>query len=537
MHNKSIYSFGGVTDKAIKKVSKLFKSDCPEDIVYDYANLIITMDLLDRLSEVRMYKKNPEKHFERLRNKTLQAVAEFMEIEVPETPKGEWDYSLLPMFIEAVLEFGENSEDPYDDYDEEDDFEEGEEEEDSPKRRINRKLKELASRETDFESFFDEEQADANPDPEAEDVEFVDDVQRFIEEKKLGFDEKVDLAVETAMRGDFEEYFMGDESNQFARFNRHAISEMTEMGLDPVKWLQYDMEDRFILQKKEVMEFLETDEIIKRTRALAKISLGSRQDGTVGYLVPGLIKRMWGTVRHATGKTALEISTVPEARLFLNNLKLNWKQINPKMPDSKVKAQVVGKEVSRLLKQLEMSFSNREGGLLTIRAWRRNVGTDIFIGNYSHCCVGVGECNHSAIYDWLSLATTNAITVSITNRHTLNKPKPVGAIFTAAFKEDDKPVFLVDGVELDNLISFIPALEDRMKKFVRELARSVGFEEQPYYTENYVRLNFEGFEKRVVTLDMIGGFPGFEDELHFETYGGWTKDFVRPVTVYVEQNK
>jgi hypothetical protein len=529
-HNKSIYSFGGVSDKAIKKISRLFNSDCPEDIVYDYANLIITQDLLGNIRDIRLMLKNFEKNFEKLRLQTLQDVAEFMEIPVPETPQGDWDYSLLPMFIEAVLEFDGNG----NDYDEDGHDEDDEDGEESVSHKIQKKLRQLTARQEEFENFFDEDQCDANFDPEAEDMEFVDELQRFVEERKLGFDEKVDLAVENAMWGRFDFYFMGDDANQFARYNRHALNEMQELGLNNFLWLASGKEDSFILQKKDIVEVLDPDEIIERTRTLAVLSMGSRKDGVIGYLVPGITKRMWGTVRKAIGKSPTEISTVDEAKLFLRNLQANWKQANVNIPGAMEIATKVGREVATLLKQLEMSFSNREGGLVTVKLWNRNVGTDIFLGNYSHCCVGVGECNHSSIYDWLALLPMNAITVSIKNARTLEKDKPVGAIFIAAFKEDGRPVMLVDGVEFDNVVACMPSLEQRIKLFIREFAAEVGFKGTPYYSERYVRLNLEGFDRRRVQIDMIGGFPSFEDELYFESYGGWTSDFNREIPVLVE---
>ncbi len=122
---------------------------------------------------------------------------------------------------------------------------------------------------------------------------------------------------------------------------------------------------------------------------------------------------------------------------------------------------------------------------LTIKMWDRNPEHDIFQGNYSTCCIGIGNFNSSAMPHYLTNTAYNFI--EIKNNHT---EKTIGNALCYLIKDGNgKTAFVIDNIEIDNASK--PSNEigidirNKMAEYASKVAREVtGKDDTPIYEQS-----------------------------------------------------
>ncbi len=145
---------------------------------------------------------------------------------------------------------------------------------------------------------------------------------------------------------------------------------------------------------------------------------------------------------------------------------------------------------------------------LTIKMWDRNPSKDLFQGNYSTCCIGMGECNGWAMPHYIMNTAFNMIEL-VDN----NTGKTIGnALCYFAENEEGKPVFVIDNIEIGN--SKIPSqgasleLRNQIAKYAQNVAKKVTGEENPeiYLGTNYNDVPCDGIKSSKYKFKPIGAF-------------------------------
>ena len=97
---------------------------------------------------------------------------------------------------------------------------------------------------------------------------------------------------------------------------------------------------------------------------------------------------------------------------------------------------------------------------LTIKMWDRNPAKDIFQGNYSSCCIGMGSRNGSIMPHYILNTAYNMIEI-VDN----NTGKTIGnALCYFVVTYDQKPILVIDNIEIHNTIN----ATDEMRKQIRD---------------------------------------------------------------------
>ena len=89
---------------------------------------------------------------------------------------------------------------------------------------------------------------------------------------------------------------------------------------------------------------------------------------------------------------------------------------------------------------------------ITVRMWERNPKNDLFQGNYSTCCIGMGAVNGSAMAKYLLHTCFNMI--ELVDNNTNNT---IGNALCYFAEADGKPAFIIDNVEINK--DYIPSKE------------------------------------------------------------------------------
>ena len=83
---------------------------------------------------------------------------------------------------------------------------------------------------------------------------------------------------------------------------------------------------------------------------------------------------------------------------------------------------------------------------LTIKMWDRCPQKDLFQGNYSTCCIGMGEINQSAMVNYLVNTTFNMIEIVDSN-----SGETIGnALCYFVRNNSNEPEFVIDNIEIKN---------------------------------------------------------------------------------------
>ena len=156
----------------------------------------------------------------------------------------------------------------------------------------------------------------------------------------------------------------------------------------------------------------------------------------------------------------------------------------------------------------------------TIKMWDRNPLHDIFQGNYSDCCIALGECNESAIAHYLLNTAFNMIEI-VDN----TTGETIGNALCYFAENKNKPVFIIDNIEVkpnikpsrEGQIELRKKVAEFVKQSLQEISPDKEIEVYMGTQANDVTTDDLKTEKKL--LVPLGSF--YIDELYLDVFGGW----------------
>ena len=170
---------------------------------------------------------------------------------------------------------------------------------------------------------------------------------------------------------------------------------------------------------------------------------------------------------------------------------------------------------------------------LTIKMWDRNPQKDIFQGNYSTCCIGMGGGNGSAMPYYIMDTAYNMIEL-VDN----TTGKIIGNALCYMVKgENGKPSFIIDNIEINN--SEKPSdeigkeIRTSMTEYVSKIAKDVtGSDEVPIYIGGqYNDVLISDLPKSTEKVQFIGDVN--REDIYMDLYTDWIdkEEFTKPYQV------
>ena len=171
---------------------------------------------------------------------------------------------------------------------------------------------------------------------------------------------------------------------------------------------------------------------------------------------------------------------------------------------------------------------------LTIKMWDRNPQKDIFQGNYSTCCIGMGGGNGSAMPHFVMDTAYNMIEL-VDNK----TGKTIGNALCYLIKgEDGKPAFVIDNIEIANNAK--PSdevgkeIRTAMTEYAARIAQEVTGEEYTpiYMSSSYNDVPWQDLPSKQETVSFLGDIDC--DDIYMDLYGGWvdTDDLIQELSLY-----
>ena len=152
--------------------------------------------------------------------------------------------------------------------------------------------------------------------------------------------------------------------------------------------------------------------------------------------------------------------------------------------------------------------------------WDREPKKDLFQGNYSSCCIGIGAVNQRAIFDYLTMPVFNMIELvdNKTNQVTGN-----ALCYFAKDFESNKPVFIIDNIEIAP--KYKPSdrtgveLRNAILKYCKNIIKSVGADDNTpiYLGKSYNDIQSADLKTTNKKIEFIGSY----DDLYLDAFGGW----------------
>lgn len=319
-----------------------------------------------------------------------------------------------------------------------------------------------------------------------------------------------------------------DETNVYGETNAETKSRFTLEGLNYNKWINpsKDLKMNFSIKDKN------TDSLSQIAEQIVKDMQKLRQDPVKSFIdrqLPHCIKedKFFIPPKVMTSKARL--------KEFVNNIikQLNsvWirAQSNTANPDSNIRQSskntlTVLDHLKQRIEDISQITNDKSTKSLdwTIKMWDRIPQKDLFQGNYSTCCIGMGRGNGSAMPHYIMNTAFNMIEF-VDN----TTGKIVGnALCYFADKEDGKPAFIIDNVEIAN--SAKPSnevglkLRDMLIEYASRITKEVtGSDNIPIYLgpdNNDIPDN--DFCTIVEEMNFLGDIDC--EEIYLDVFGGWT---------------
>ena len=147
----------------------------------------------------------------------------------------------------------------------------------------------------------------------------------------------------------------------------------------------------------------------------------------------------------------------------------------------------------------------------TIKMWDRVPQKDLFQGNYSTCCIGIGKSNGEFMPTYLMNTTFNMIEL-VDN----NTGKTIGNALCYFVKDKQgKPAFVIDNVEINNAVSLSREnsikLRNSIAEYVSGLTETIsGKDDIPIYLgANYNDIHCDDLAKKRVSMSLLGDTTPF----------------------------
>jgi len=144
--------------------------------------------------------------------------------------------------------------------------------------------------------------------------------------------------------------------------------------------------------------------------------------------------------------------------------------------------------------KLNESEDDVKGSLLKIKVWDRNPDIDLYMGNYSDCCVRIDSEYHGSESPISDYITDLGIQIVAAYDEKTGKPFAAAWCFIGEDRNGNK-AFVVDNIEaMGPCMRYKDDIQNRMKKYIEQYAKQSGLEvisQGPHHNDLVVTQNLE----------------------------------------------
>lgn len=333
-------------------------------------------------------------------------------------------------------------------------------------------------------------------------------------------------------------------SNVYGKANAKTKKMYEQKGMDYNKWLNPSKENEIVFISKDInIERLKqiAAQVIEDMNSLMKTPVKE-------FLKKQFPKYVKGDEfiilnEYLSNKTKLQefikmlSDTSKQGQMFAvwNKAKCNAESPNPKVSMTARGTLMILDHLNQRLKDLD-NISETEVEKQrnwTIKMWDRNPQKDIFQGNYSTCCIGMGGENGSAMPHYIMNTAYNMIEI-VDNV----SGKTIGnALCYFVINSKGKPVFVVDNIEINNAVKPSYKVGLQLRNAIAQYAENVskevtGNKTAPIYmSSSYNDVPCDGLACQAETLSFLGDIDC--NQIYLDLYGGWLEknNFTRKLKV------
>lgn len=329
---------------------------------------------------------------------------------------------------------------------------------------------------------------------------------------------------------DFNRY-IHDEENIYGKSNKKTRSEFQQLGMDYEKWLHPSKDSEVKLQIKD-----------KNAEQLSQISNQLLEDINVLRQTPvkGFLNKQFPKCIGKNGDFVIP-SDVMQSKSKLNDFTNNiikqlepvWNRAQGNLNNPDPKRVATAKNTLTILEHFKARLADiakvetsKEAKVekdldLTIKMWGRVPQKDLFQGNYSTCCIGMGGGNGSAMPHYLLNTAYNMIEINdnVTG-------KTIGNALVYFVKDSSgKPTFIVDNIEINNGAKPSDeggiAIRNKIVEYAANVAKEVTGKDDVniYMGGDYNDVPCNDLPKSSQQVSFLGDIDC--DDIYMDLYKGW----------------
>jgi len=348
--------------------------------------------------------------------------------------------------------------------------------------------------------------------------------------------EERDVAFSDVLRAgnlapDFNEY-IHDTSNVYGQANAETRSMYDKLGMDYGKWVRPSKESEVHFVSKDA----NTEQIQQVAAQITEDMNTLMQTPVKGFLKKQFPKFIKGDEfvipnEYLSNKTKLqELVKILSDTSEQGQMSAVWNRAkgNATNPDPKRSATARGTlTILDHLNQRLSDIDNISDAKVekqrdwTVKMWDRNPQKDIFQGNYSTCCIGMGGGNGSAMPHFVMNTAYNMIEI-IDNVSGKTVGNALCYFITGA---DGKPAFIVDNIEINNSVK--PSdnvglqLRDAITEYAANISREVTGTENTsiFMSSSYNDVPCNDLPRYTENISFLGNIDC--DDIYMDLYKGW----------------
>jgi HEAT repeat protein len=335
------------------------------------------------------------------------------------------------------------------------------------------------------------------------------------------------------------------EGKALAWHNWQVREKMRSAGIDEKKWLVYDREVPFSFSDRALKVDPE-DEIIRLTGLLAilrgtltgpdrkyrdaldnaLLKLSIRMTGDPGetvhtrFVAGGKEFSDWGKV----------VAVFKEARA-LDQLKKTLDHVQGRTAANIAAREAIGhidETIDRLTRLLvnpvvlkELAKKRRN---FTIRMWKRDPAHDLFMGDFTGCCMASNSDQHfEAMIEHL---TDQAIQVAEVLDDDTGETMALAWLFLAVDRVGN-PHLVIDNIEINDTYAAVQPLKERVKEqliaYAEDVGREVGARSLLAGMFEYSKMNLQGYHVEKRQLEKLGGYLDPDEPYYLEALSQTTR--------------
>ncbi len=328
--------------------------------------------------------------------------------------------------------------------------------------------------------------------------------------------------------------YIHNKSNKYGKANAKTKEDFYKIGIDYEKWIHP--------RKENEIHFVSEN---KNEKQLRQIILQIEEDMTCLLKTPAkkLIQKQFPNFikddkfiipnEYQTSKTKLEdllkilTDTSKDGQLSqiwqraLNNSSSNDTTIANKAKNTLTILSHLIQRIDDLSKIKNKQTSKTLD--LTIKMWDRLPQKDLFQGNYSTCCIGIGHENGSIMPHYLMNCAFNMIElIDNTNGKTIGN-----ALCYFAEDKNNNPIFIIDNIEINNRIKLSQITSIKLRNSIIDYAKNIIKETTNrvdipiYISKKFNDIYCSDLPSKEKTISFVGEIDC--NEVYMDLFGGWIR--------------